>query len=75
MAFGWASDDQSLRQLPVTEIAARFKAANIRCRYYTRSPCCRVRVAALYPQVAGLAAFDTLYNSAVFGFRCCSALS
>ena len=35
MAFGWASDDKSLRQLPVPAIAERFEAADIACRYYT----------------------------------------
>lgn len=35
MAFGWASDNAALRQQPVSEIAARFAASGLECRYYT----------------------------------------
>jgi spermidine synthase len=35
MAFGWASDDASLRRQTVETIAARFEAAGIETRYYT----------------------------------------
>ncbi|MEQ8605145.1 MAG: polyamine aminopropyltransferase [Marivibrio sp.] len=35
MAFGWASDDASLRRQPVETIEARFEAAGIETRYYT----------------------------------------
>jgi spermidine synthase len=35
MAFGWASDDTSLRQQPLETIARRFAAAAIDTRYYT----------------------------------------
>ncbi len=35
MAFGWGTDDESLRQLPEDEIARRFAAAGIETRYYT----------------------------------------
>lgn len=35
MAFGWASDDASLRRQPVETIEQRFQAAGIETRYYT----------------------------------------
>ncbi|UCH72857.1 MAG: polyamine aminopropyltransferase [Rhodospirillales bacterium] len=35
MAFGWASDDASLRRLPEGELERRFAAAGIETRYYT----------------------------------------
>ncbi len=34
MAFGWASDDASLRRLPLAELARRYDAAGIATRYY-----------------------------------------
>ena len=34
MAFGWASDDASLRRLPLDELAQRYAAAGIATRYY-----------------------------------------
>lgn len=34
MTFAWATDNPALRQLTVEDIAPRFKAANIKCRYY-----------------------------------------
>lgn len=34
MTFAWASDNHELRQLSIDDIAQRFKAANIKCRYY-----------------------------------------
>ena len=35
MAFGWASDDASLRRQPVETIEQRFQTAGIETRYYT----------------------------------------
>ena len=35
MAFGWASDDSSLRTVPVGELRRRFEAAGLETRYYT----------------------------------------
>jgi spermidine synthase len=35
MAFGWASDNASLRQQPLETVAQRFAAAAIDTRYYT----------------------------------------
>jgi spermidine synthase len=35
MAFGWASDDPALRQVPVEELERRFTAAAVATRYYT----------------------------------------
>ncbi len=35
MAFGWGTDDESLRQVPEEELARRVSAAGIETRYYT----------------------------------------
>ncbi|MDX1580410.1 MAG: polyamine aminopropyltransferase [Alphaproteobacteria bacterium] len=35
MAFGWATDDESLRQVPVKTLEQRFSALDIKTRYYT----------------------------------------
>lgn len=35
MAFGWASDDITLRNISVSELEARYKAAGFKARYYT----------------------------------------
>ena len=35
MAFGWGTDDASLRQVSEEELTARFKAAGLETRYYT----------------------------------------
>jgi spermidine synthase len=35
MAFGWGTDDASLRQVSEEELARRFEAAGIKTRYYT----------------------------------------
>ena len=34
MTFAWATDNQTLRTVSTETIAQRFKAANIKCRYY-----------------------------------------
>jgi len=35
MAFGWGTDDETLRQLSEAKLAERFKASGIETRYYT----------------------------------------
>jgi len=35
MAFGWGTDDESLRRVPEDELTRRFEAAGIETRYYT----------------------------------------
>jgi len=37
MAFGWGTDDTTLRQVPIATLEERFKAANIATQYYTPS--------------------------------------
>jgi spermidine synthase len=54
MAFGWASDDATLRQVPGHELTARFEQAGISTRYYT--PEVHLGAFALPPYVAALTA-------------------
>jgi spermidine synthase len=35
MAFGWATDDESLRRLTPTDVAPRMVASGLQPRYYT----------------------------------------
>ena len=35
MAFGWGTDDETLRQVSEEELTERFKAAGMKTRYYT----------------------------------------
>jgi spermidine synthase len=35
MAFGWATDNTDLRNVPVDTLEQRFKSANITTNYYT----------------------------------------
>ena len=50
MAFGWATDDTSLRNLPLETLQARFSAAGIASRYYT--PAVHLGAFALPPYIA-----------------------
>ncbi|MGP1253696.1 MAG: polyamine aminopropyltransferase [Kiloniellales bacterium] len=50
MAFGWATDDTSLRNLPLETLQARFSAAGIATRYYT--PAVHLGAFALPPYIA-----------------------
>jgi spermidine synthase len=34
MAFGWATDDETLRQLPLATLQQRYAAAELDTRYY-----------------------------------------
>ncbi|WP_119167612.1 polyamine aminopropyltransferase [Algihabitans albus] len=52
MAFGWATDDASLRKVPLETLQARFSAAGIDTRYYT--PAVHLGALALPPYVAEL---------------------
>ena len=52
MAFGWASDDASLRKVPLETLQARFSAAAIDTRYYT--PAVHKGAFALPPYIAEL---------------------
>ncbi len=50
MAFGWATDDTSLRSLPLETLQARFSGAGIATRYYT--PAVHLGAFALPPYIA-----------------------
>jgi len=54
MAFGWASDDLSLRQGSLEELRARFQKAQITTRYY--SPEVHLAAFAIPPYIAALMA-------------------
>ncbi len=54
MAFGWASDDMSLRQSSLEELSARFEGAEITTRYY--SPEVHLAAFAVPPYIAALIA-------------------
>ena len=54
MALAWASDDAKLRRLPVATIAARFKKARLKTRYY--APAIHVGAFNLPPYIAKLMA-------------------
>jgi len=54
MAFGWASDDPALRQVPEATLAERYTAAAVNTKYYT--PATHRAAFALPPYVAGMLA-------------------
>ena len=52
MAFGWASDDAALRQVPVEALGERLRESGIETRYYT--PAVHLAAFALPPYIAAL---------------------
>lgn len=52
MAFGWATDNASLRKVPLETLQARFSATQIETRYYT--PAVHLGAFALPPYIAEL---------------------
>ena len=52
MAFGWASDSRSLRELPVETLASRLAVTGIETRFYT--PAFHRASFVLPRQIAGL---------------------